>query len=169
MLPILNMLCQMSQGLAVQATRVWRPHPGHTGDSLFEVWERTRLAGCANRHIARKRAAFQTSAAQRLLAHHRGQVHVPVVRHMTQAEVGQPRPVRLATEEIRGQYIKHVKEAMYHGEYEFLKPGDKSMREIIIPEHVVVSGHPPKPRIAIRGDLTKDPVKALMERRHWRT
>lgn len=169
MLPIHDMLLKLSQGQAVRAEKVWRPHRGFNGKTLFETWDETPLAGAANRYTERRRRGFTSAAAQRLLAHHRGQVHVPVARAMKQSEVGQPRPIMLKTTEQRSTYVKHVAEAMWHGEYEFLSPGEKSPTEIVIPEHIVVSGFPPKPRIAIRGDLTKEPVKQLMESRHWQT
>ena len=157
------------EGGTVPATRPWMPNSDTPGSpNLFDQWKSRPLGGCTNVEPYAKRWKDSFDAVTTMFRRTRAQLHVPIAFELHQSEVDpNPTPIRLRNADDVDDYLKHLEATIRHEEIEILSADQIGRHEIIIPEFFVRQNG--KTRICIRGDLTKEPVKELMTKRHWKT
>ena len=151
------------------AIRPWMPDVDNPdAPNLFDHWRSRPLGGCTNVEPYAQRWKDSFDATSVMFRRARAQLNVPVAFELDQHEVDPcPAPIRLRTDEDYNDHLKHLDATVHHDETEVLSADQVGRHEIIIPEFFVRQNG--KTRICIRGDLTKEPVKQLMTKRHWRT
>ena len=158
-----------TEGGTTPATRPWMPDASDPeAPNLHDFWANRPLGGCTNvePHASRWKASF--GAVTNMFNRTRAQLNVPTAFELQQEEVDPaPKPIHLRSDDDVAEYLCHLEAVTHHNEIEILSAGQHGRHEIIMPEFFVRQHG--KSRVCIRGDLTKEPTKARMTKRHWQT
>ena len=98
----------------------------------------------------------------------RAQLNVPMAFELQQDEVDPtPSPIRLWSGDDVAECLCHLEAVIDHNEIDVVSAGQCGRHEIIVPAFFVRQHG--KSLVCIRGDLTKEPIKAKRTKRHWQT
>lgn len=135
---------------------------------LAEKWASEPYGGCTNTVHHRWLEGFTTKKARQLLRNQRGECHTPVAYHLTQEQVGRPRPAYISNDEQLNSYLEAITEAIQNNSEVPLKQGEHHEHELIV-NYVINKVEGKKDRYCRNGKPSKGSVKELMEKRHTGT